>query len=73
MFRNRSTVLISVFMYEAYLISRFFKITAQTKEFPTALVMTNVNITVVTATPAESDITAVFSALIQPTYMKTKH
>ena len=45
-------------MYEAYLISRFFKITAQTKEFPTALVMTNVNITVVTATPAGSDITA---------------
>ena len=50
-------------MYEVYLISRFFKITAQTTEFPTTLVMTNENITVVTAKPADSDITTVFSAI----------
>ena len=37
-----------------YLISRFFFITAQTKEFPTILVMMSMNVTAVMATLADS-------------------
>jgi len=37
-----------------YLISRFFFITAQTKEFPTMLVIMSMTVTVVMATSADS-------------------
>ena len=40
-----------------YLMSRFFLITAQTREFPTILVMISTDVTTVTAISADSDIT----------------
>ena len=42
-----------------YLISLFLLITAQTREFPTVLITTRTNITVVMAAPADSDISSV--------------
>ena len=38
-------------------MSRFFLITAQTREFPTILVMISTDVTTVTAISADSDIT----------------
>ena len=40
-----------------YLMSRFFLITAQTREFPTILVMISTDVTTVTAISADSDMT----------------
>ena len=40
-----------------YLMSRFFLITAQTREFPTILVMISTDVTAVPAIAADSDMT----------------
>ena len=40
-----------------YLMSRFFLITAQTREFPTILVMISTDVIAVPATSADSDMT----------------
>ena len=40
-----------------YLMSRFFLITAQTREFPTILVMISTDVTTVPAISADSDMT----------------
>ena len=52
MTRNGKAILLSVSMY-VYLISRFLFITAQTKEFPTILVIMKIDVTVVTATSVD--------------------
>ena len=43
-----------------YLMSRFFLITAQTREFPTILVMISTDVTAVQAISADSDMTETF-------------
>ena len=54
-----------------YLMSRFFLITAQTREFPTILVMISTDVTTVTAISADSDMTmSVFVTITEIIYIK---
>ena len=54
-----------------YLMSRFFLITAQTREFPTILVMISTDVTTVTAISADSDMTmSVFVTITEIIYKK---
>ena len=52
-------------------MSRFFLITAQTREFPTILVMISTDVTTVTAISADSDMTmSVFVTITEIIYIK---